>query len=186
MQTLCGYLSGTSILEELTLSSNEFTEEGWQYLANALKVNKSLKTLSVDGNKLGDDGCKILSDGISHNKSLVSLDIENNNINDDGGNYLLKAVERCSTLTDITLKPNSFSCDIENEIRDLIADRQRKHINQETIEEEDSQGIEVKPEIMDELGENDNSGDSQDVKEKEHDECTEMIGNSNRHRRHPC
>ena len=175
METLCDYLSESTILEELTVSSNEFTVESWHYLANALKVNKTLKTLSIDGNKLGDDGCKILSHGISINKSLVSLDIENNDINDDGGNYLLKAVERCETLTDITLKPNPFSSGIEDEIRDLIADRQRKHINQETIED-DSQVIEGKREIRVELGGNDNPDDSQDMKEKEQDESTKMIG----------
>ena len=72
----------SSGLEDLRLDGINVSNEGWNALADALSVNKSLVSLSLQcgwgGVSIGDDGLRALARGLSHNSHLKTLDLSGN------------------------------------------------------------------------------------------------------------
>ncbi|CAF4881845.1 unnamed protein product, partial [Rotaria socialis] len=55
-------------LTYLSVDNNQIGDSGAQYLAEGLKVNKSLKELYLHNNQIGDNGAQNLAEALKINK----------------------------------------------------------------------------------------------------------------------
>ncbi|CAF1129205.1 unnamed protein product [Rotaria sordida] len=67
-------------------------DAGAQYLAEALRNNKTLTTLNLWGNEIKDAGAQHLADALRNNTTLTTLDLVDNQIGDAGAEHLADAL----------------------------------------------------------------------------------------------
>eukprot|EP01147_Barroeca_monosierra_P005799 gene5799-9025_t len=103
--------------EELSLSGNNITALGAEYLGELLTDNSSLTSLDLRSNQLGDDGVVALMKGIRKNKHLKELSVCSNNIGDTGADFIRQALDYNTTLKFIELKENNISQALMNDIQ---------------------------------------------------------------------
>lgn len=69
-------------VQSLRLAYSDFDNLGMDYLVDYLAKNNNLKELYIYGNEFGNQGFRKLVDAIKFNKSIEWLDVENVGIND--------------------------------------------------------------------------------------------------------
>ena len=86
---------GNCKLSTLYLDDDNVTDEGVEYLAEALKhSNCKLKSLTLAQNDVTDEGAKCLAEALKHsNCKLKSLDLWQNNVTDGGAKCLAEALK---------------------------------------------------------------------------------------------
>ncbi|CAG8531232.1 2422_t:CDS:10, partial [Paraglomus occultum] len=98
-------------LEILDASENDF-RIGVQYIAQALRRNRSLKELRLVDCKLDPKGLTFIAEGLKHNGTLEILDLSHNPIGNspiDGVNALCHALSVNKTLRDLFLADCNMS-----------------------------------------------------------------------------
>ena len=84
-----------SQLSWLDLGGNQLTDEGAQYLAEAINNNNNCqpRTLDLRGNKISDIGAQHLAEAINNNNcQLHTLNLRGNKISDIGAQHLAEAI----------------------------------------------------------------------------------------------
>jgi hypothetical protein len=94
MMPICQMLTTHNYsLHTLHLGKNDFTPRGVVYLADALKVNKTLETLNLSGNSdIGDEGTVILAESLKYNTTLKTLLLKKCGLSDHGYYLLIQAL----------------------------------------------------------------------------------------------
>lgn len=62
-------------LERLYLDNNDFSQDGIQYIAQALRRNQSLRYLSMCECRIDSKGCALMGEALKYNQYLVRFDI---------------------------------------------------------------------------------------------------------------
>ena len=100
---------GNCKLSSLYLDDDNVTDEGVEYLAEALKhSNCKLNSLTLEDNNVTDEGAKCLAEALKHsNCKLNSLTLEQNVVTDEGAECLVEALKhRNSKLNSLNLGIN--------------------------------------------------------------------------------
>ena len=84
VEFLAEALKTNKTLQNLDLMNNRFGPKGVEFLAEALKTNKPLQTLHLGYNKIGNEGAIAIAEALKINKTLQTLDLKNNWIEDEG------------------------------------------------------------------------------------------------------
>ena len=86
---------GNCKLSSLYLDDDNVTDEGVEYLAEALKHSKcKLNSLTLEDNNVTDEGAKCFAEALKHsNCKLKSLDLWRNNVTDEGAKCLAEALK---------------------------------------------------------------------------------------------
>ena len=103
---------GDCKLSSLYLEDENVTDEGVEYLAEALKhSNCKLKSLDLSQNKVTNEGAKCLAEALKHsNCELNSLTLAQNYVTDEGAKCLAKALMHSNCkLNSLTLKDNKVT-----------------------------------------------------------------------------
>ena len=95
-------------LTDLNLSNNNIGNAGVTSVAEAIKVNKTLTDLNLSFNHIGDAGVTSVAEAIKVNKTLSDLNLSNNNIGDAGAASVAEAIKVNKTLTDLNLWSNNI------------------------------------------------------------------------------
>lgn len=74
----------------LNLGQNKLDDEGFMYIADALKANKNLNFLDLFDADVGDLGAQQLAEGLLNNKTLMSLRMSNTTVTAKGGLPLIE------------------------------------------------------------------------------------------------
>lgn len=93
-------------IKELNLNWNGIDPESFQYLANALKTNKSLEILNLDYNYIGNDRLEDLKEALMVNRKLNRLSLRNNQIMDIGLKFLVEGLKSSRSITHLNLNDN--------------------------------------------------------------------------------
>ena len=106
-------LNNNNILEELSLSDNQISDNGLYFLVKTFSTNTNmLKKLYIGNNGITDEGIKYLSQMIKTNKTLTHLDLHGNEITDDGVRLLTKTIESSNRIIELLdLSENKFLTD---------------------------------------------------------------------------
>ena len=85
-----------------------FTSEGINAIADAIRVNGALTELCIDGNYVGDEGVSAVCEAIQSNKEtkLSSLNFKDNGIGPVGAKSVAAMVAVICTLTECNLRLN--------------------------------------------------------------------------------
>jgi hypothetical protein len=108
---LANALNQNTTLLELDIYANQIGDKGTIEIAKALEINKTLKSITLNFNNIGDSGATALASALSQNKTLDFLYLNNNKIGIEGTRKLITALEINTTLNFISLR----SLEITNE-----------------------------------------------------------------------
>ena len=116
-EAIADYLSKSSILCELNVSHTGITNLGAVNISNALKVNttSNLKKLDISHNVVSDDGAVAFGDCLKTNNTLVKLDLSFNHITVKSMTTLAEAIQENKGLC--TLKLGSCNIHGENQLK---------------------------------------------------------------------
>lgn len=133
----------------MNLSDNSIHYEGSRYIAQALKVNKSLKHLNLKLNRIDDKGgaklctdlqnnnsqleslslssnslghmfCESLSEFLKLNRTIKRLDISCNFIEDSNASTLKDSLESNTNIIEVDVRNNQLSPPVEREINEIV------------------------------------------------------------------
>jgi Ran GTPase-activating protein (RanGAP) involved in mRNA processing and transport len=79
-------------MREITADDCDFSSEGCDALARALKSNSVLQHLDISRNRIGDSGSNLIADSLRYNTSLVSLGLNFCDVSNQGFSSLLDSL----------------------------------------------------------------------------------------------
>ncbi|CAF0977089.1 unnamed protein product [Rotaria sp. Silwood1] len=102
--------SNTSIIKALGLGSNGITDKGVEYLAEMLKINRTVTWLALAGNQIGDRGVRLLANTLAHqNSTLLVLSLHvNKSISDESINVIIDMLQHNKSLKKLWI----YDCNI--------------------------------------------------------------------------
>lgn len=115
-------ITGNRTLEEIDISSNAVTIEGFIPICEALSTN-NISSFKSRNNLLGDDSMKYFSSEIlspNSTSKITKFDFSQSKINDQGLIYLLNDLRGNTKIKRVKLRDNYFTHEIDYVILDLI------------------------------------------------------------------
>ena len=101
---------GTNLnLTNLNLASNNISDAGATYIAEAIRVNKMLTNLDLCLNGISDAGATCIAEAIKVNKTPTNLNLFDNGIFNAGATDIAEVVKVNKTLTNLNLSDNGIS-----------------------------------------------------------------------------
>lgn len=131
MHSLVQILSiNNSTLQLLDLHSNNITDEGIEYLADMLKINKTLIHLGLGFNQITDYGVRLLTNTIAHsNVNLQWLSLSSNIlISDKSCNCLIEMLKYNPSLKTLLLNDCNLSTDTTTRLKQEVATNNNFHL----------------------------------------------------------
>ncbi|VAI72497.1 unnamed protein product [Triticum turgidum subsp. durum] len=90
----------------LDIGNNNITSEGSLYVAEFIKVTKSLRWLSLYMDDVGDEGAEKVADALKQNKTISTMDFGGNNIHSRGVTAIAETLKENEVLTTLELSYN--------------------------------------------------------------------------------
>ncbi|CAF3664402.1 unnamed protein product [Rotaria sordida] len=117
-----------SILKALGLGSNGITDNGAEYLAEMLKINRTITWLALAGNQIGDYGVKLLANTLAYqNTSLLVLSLHvNKSISDVSVDIIINMLQHNKSLKKLWIQDCNMSEDGKLKLRDAAKIKQVK------------------------------------------------------------
>ena len=107
-------------LTTLQLHYNHISAAGATSITEAIKVNKTLTYLDLSFNPIGDAGATSIAEAIKVNKTLTDLSLSHNKISDAGATSIAEAIKVNKTLTTLQLQDNDISAAGATSIAEVI------------------------------------------------------------------
>ncbi|KAL0480806.1 hypothetical protein AKO1_006945 [Acrasis kona] len=93
-------------LSDVQLKGNTIGAEGAGYLAEALRVNKSLKVLELQSNDIGPLGARFICDALCCNESVHAVNFNDNELGDEGAEAVADLLKHNQSITTLGLASN--------------------------------------------------------------------------------
>lgn len=114
----------------LLLRHNKILDNGAIYLANSLRVNRSLRELDLSENEIKvkitqNKGGLALASGLTANASLETLNLRGNNLRNPVAELFIEVTRKNASLTSVNLHLNSIDQRLIIEIQDNLSNNQK-------------------------------------------------------------
>ncbi|CAF4499494.1 unnamed protein product, partial [Rotaria socialis] len=93
------------------LKHDQIGVQGTEYLANMLKINKTLVDIDLTNNQISNDGAKSIANALHNNTTLTVLNLSTNTILREEAHYLANALEMNKTLKEMYVSSNQIGDD---------------------------------------------------------------------------
>jgi Ran GTPase-activating protein (RanGAP) involved in mRNA processing and transport len=104
-------------------NENEIGDEGAEFIASGLRVNRTLRSLCLSFNNIRGAGSLSIMDALCLNTTLARLDLSNNHI-EVCGDDLEKALQKNKGLEELNLRWNSLDADQISRLIDVYLSRE--------------------------------------------------------------
>jgi len=102
------FISNCKSIESIILKDDQLNVVDFKNIFENIKTSKSLKEIDVSMNNMGGDkSIQYIADSIKVNKSLDTLKIDKININNDNYQFIFNAIESAKNITTYSINHNS-------------------------------------------------------------------------------
>jgi len=107
------FIRDNPFVKYLDLRGNNIQAKGATFLANGVKLNRSLRSLNLKWNAIGKDpsGVSALCDALKSNLTVGHVDLRNNRINNVGAKHIGQMLTCNTTITHLDLSWNDLGVD---------------------------------------------------------------------------
>jgi len=96
------------VLSEVQLKGNAIGDEGAEYLAQAMAMNRTMRVLEVQANGVGPRGAAVLCNALHNNMTVHAINFNDNALNDEGAEAVAALLMNNSSITTVGISGNSI------------------------------------------------------------------------------
>ena len=111
LQRICVTLEVNTFVTTLIINDLKLKAPQGNFLAQLVRVNRTLTHLSLTSNELGDAGIQVIAKALADNHYLAVLDVGDNDITSKGAHYIAQMLTKNKSLTQLDISRNQIECE---------------------------------------------------------------------------